>query len=207
MTEVGLRERKKQRTRCSLIDSAFALFERKGFDATTVDEIAEAVDVSPRTFFRYFASKEEVALSLLEDQLGVFLTRLANRPPDEPVLTALRHTAVATIRDLEAGDCGVDPTQYECMDLLMANSPTLTARAMELATARTGALAELIALRMGVDPKADPRPQLVACVAICAVQTAVNVWRENERDATKAELVERAFLLLAEGLNYPSVLA
>ena len=207
MTEAGLRERKKQRTRCSLIDSAFALFERKGFEATTVDEIAEAVDVSPRTFFRYFASKEEVALSLLDDQLGVFLTRLAHRPPDEPVLTALRHTAVETIRGLESGECGLDPTQYECMDELMAASPTLAAHALELAAARLGGLAELVATRMGVDVKADPRPQLVASVAICAVQTAVNAWRENEPDKTKAELVDRAFALLSEGLNYPSALA
>jgi AcrR family transcriptional regulator len=206
MTEAGLRERKKQRTRCSLIDSAFALFERKGFEATTVDEIAEAVDVSPRTFFRYFTSKEEVALSLLEDQMGAFLNRLAHRPAAESVLTALRHTAVETIHDLESGDCGVNPTQYECMDELMAGSPTLTARAMELAAARMGALAELVAVRMGVDAKADPRPQLVAAVTICAVQTAVNAWRETEPDRTKAELVDRAFALLSEGLDYPSTL-
>jgi AcrR family transcriptional regulator len=207
MTDAGLRERKKQRTRCALIDSAFALFRRKGFEATTVDEIAEAVDVSPRTFFRYFASKEEVALSVLEDQLAVFLGRLARRPAAEPVLAALRQAAVQTIRDLESGEGGVDPQQYECMDLLLLTSQALAARAMELAAARIDTMAELIGVRMGVDHQTDPRPQLVASVVICAVQTAVNAWREKEPDRSKAELVDRAFALLADGLNYPSALA
>lgn len=206
MTEAGLRERKKQRTRCALIDSAFVLFGKKGFEATTVDEIADAVEVSPRTFFRYFASKEEVALSLLEDQMDLFLAALAERPAEEPVLTALRRTAVLTIRDLECGDSGVDRDQYECMDGLMATSSMLAGRAMEVVTGRLGALADLIATRMGVDQRTDPRPHLVAAVAVCAVQTAVNAWRVMEPRTPKAELIDRAFGLLADGMDYPSVL-
>ncbi len=206
MTDAGLRERKKQRTRCALIDSAYTLFGRKGFEATTVDEIAEAVEVSPRTFFRYFASKEEVALSLVEDQLNLFLRTFAARPSDEPVLTALRHTATDTIRRLECGDSSLDVEQYECMELLMASSSSLAGRAMELAANRVGALAELIGVRMGVDHRTDPRPQLVAAVVACAVQTTVNAWKAMEPKASKAELVDRAFVLLAEGLDYPSAL-
>jgi AcrR family transcriptional regulator len=204
-TSAGLRERKKQRTRCALIDSAFALFRRKGFDQTTVDEIAEAVDVSPRTFFRYFASKEEVALSLLDDQLVALLGRVAARPPEEPVLTALRHAAVEVIRDCESGVNGFDPLQFDCMQLLVASSPALAAHSLEQGAAHLAELAALIGRRMGV-AATDPRPQLVASVAICAVQTAVNAWRAAEPNARSSDLVDRAFQLLSEGLNYPSAL-
>jgi AcrR family transcriptional regulator len=206
MTDAGLRERKKQRTRSALIDSAYALFQRKGFDATTVDEIAEAVDISPRTFFRYFASKEEVALSLVDDQLVAILELFVHRPPAEPVLDALRNSAVEVIEACEAGDLGFDPTRFECMQYLMSGSPALAARVLEQGAARLGELAMQVGVRMGVDHRVDPRPYLVASVTVCSVQTAVNAWRETEPAARSSVLMDRAFRLLADGINYPSAL-
>jgi AcrR family transcriptional regulator len=206
VTEAGLRERKKQRTRCALIDSAFALFGRKGFDATTIEEIADAVDVSPRTFFRYFASKEEVALVQVDEQLGVLIDLLGRRPAEEPVLTAVRHAAVEVIRECEAGVNGFDPTQFQNMQLLLAGNPALAARSIELCAARVAELATLIGARMGADPVTDPRPHLVASVTICAMQTGVNAWRDADRDTPSSELVDQAFRLIIDGLDYPSVL-
>jgi hypothetical protein len=58
---------------------------------------------------------------------------------------------------------------------------------------------------MGVDHRLDPRPYLVASIALCSIQTAVNAWRENHPDAKSSDLVDRAFRLLAEGVDYPSV--
>ncbi|MFD0852406.1 TetR family transcriptional regulator, partial [Actinomadura adrarensis] len=89
----GRRERKKRRTREALVDAAFRLFAEKGFDATTVEEIADEVDVSSRTFFRYFASKEDVALTFQEEQYRMMLAWLAGRPAEEPIMTALRRAA------------------------------------------------------------------------------------------------------------------
>jgi AcrR family transcriptional regulator len=205
MTDAGLRERKKQRTRCALIDCAFALFQRKGFDATTIDEIAEAVDVSPRTFFRYFASKEEVALSLIDEQLVVLIDLLAHRPAEEPVLTALHRAAVEVVRACESGANGFDAAHYESMQVLLASSPTLAAHSMEVGSARVVELARLIGIRMGVDHLTDPRPHLVASVGICAVQTAVNSWRGTDGHAKSSDLVDRAFQLITDGINYPSI--
>src|SRR3954464_5075388 len=102
----GRRERKKQATREALIDAAFKLFGEKGFEATTVEEIADAVDVSSRTFFRYFASKEDVALSFQEDQNEAGLAMLAARPREEPVVTALRRAVVEIARACERGELG-----------------------------------------------------------------------------------------------------
>jgi AcrR family transcriptional regulator len=207
MTTAGLRERKKQRTRCALIDSAFALFQRKGFDATTVDEIAEAVDVSPRTFFRYFTSKEEVALSLLDDQLAALLAVVEQRPADESVLTALRNAGLEVLRACEAGEGGFDPMRFESMQHLMSGNPALAAHAMEQGAARLTDLARVIGTRMGVDHLVDPRPYLVASVALCSIQTVVNAWRETEPDAKSSDLLDRAFRLLGDGIDYPAACA
>src|SRR5690242_18367032 len=87
----GRRERKKQRTREALVDSAFRLFAEKGFEATTVEEIADAVDVSSRTFFRYFASKEDVLLTFQDEQFCAMKAAFAARPADEPMISAVRH--------------------------------------------------------------------------------------------------------------------
>ncbi|MCP9978944.1 TetR/AcrR family transcriptional regulator [Actinomadura madurae] len=77
----GLRERKKQRTRLALIDAALDLFLAKGYEATTIDEIVAAVEVSQRTFFRYFGTKEDVVTSFLSEHDQLMGEALAARPP------------------------------------------------------------------------------------------------------------------------------
>jgi AcrR family transcriptional regulator len=202
---LGLRERKKQRTRDALVDAAFRLFAQKGFDATTIDEIAEAVELSPRTFFRYFESKEDVALTLLDQQFSALYAAFAGRPADEPVLTALRHATVEMMRACEGGTGGFDADRFTCAQQMMRESPAVHARSLELCSARLDELAKHVAARMGVDPAADPRPTLVAAAATTAVQTAVGAWHEAEPDLPVSVLADRALALLEEGINYPSV--
>src|SRR5579862_9660424 len=78
------RERKKRQTRDALLHAALRLFDAKGYEHTAVREITDAVDVSERTFFRYFASKEDLALSFIRDSTDAFVRELAARPPAEP---------------------------------------------------------------------------------------------------------------------------
>ena len=203
----GLRERKKQRTRDALVDAAFELFRRKGFEATTIDEIAEAVELSPRTFFRYFESKEDVALTLQDKQFEALYAAFAARPAHEPVLTALRHAAVATLRACEHGTGGFDAERFGCVQKMIQESPAVHARSLETCTIRLNELAARVAERMGVDPAKDPRPALVAAVATTAVQTAMAAWREADPDTPASKLADRALALLEEGINYPSAAA
>ena len=86
----GLRERKKQRTRATLIDAAMDLCLKQGYEQTTVEQIAAAADVSPRTFSRYFATKDAVFLTLIEDYADEVAIELETVPADVGPLEAMR---------------------------------------------------------------------------------------------------------------------
>src|SRR6201996_7261846 len=81
--ELARRERKKRQTRDALLHAALDLFEQQGYDQTAVREITDAVDVSERTFFRYFASKEDLVISFIRERLEVFVRGPAAPPPEE----------------------------------------------------------------------------------------------------------------------------
>ncbi|WP_433477671.1 TetR family transcriptional regulator [Spirillospora sp. CA-142024] len=201
----GRRERKKQRTREALVDAAFTLFAEKGFDATTVEEIADAVDVSSRTFFRYFSSKEDVALTFQEEQIRAVVAALAERPPDEPIMTALRRTVVEIARACEAGELGFDPERFECMLTMTSESPALLAGSLEHAQKKQALLTEIVAGRMGLDPATDLRPHVVAAATSCAFQAASDVTRRlGGSFGTLSEAVDQAFAILESGLNEPA---
>src|ERR1700729_3898068 len=89
----GLAARKKERTRRQLAAAAAELFYERGYAATTVDDIVAAVDVSPRTFFRYFPTKEDLVVALATTSLDHFITALRTRPTEESLQVAV-HAAI-----------------------------------------------------------------------------------------------------------------
>ena len=91
----GARERKKAQTRTAFMQTAANLFAERGYDAVTVEDICAAVDVSPRTFFRYFATKADLVLASVTDVLGELLEDLRGRPADEPAWPALSAMVLA----------------------------------------------------------------------------------------------------------------
>ncbi|WP_374207093.1 TetR family transcriptional regulator [Mycolicibacterium sp. OfavD-34-C] len=100
--EPGLRERKKIRTRETVRREAFRLFESNGYAQTTVDQIAEAADVSPRTFFRYFPTKESVLFS--DDLLGPIIEAFLAAPPELSTVAAYRHAVAQVFASLAGPD-------------------------------------------------------------------------------------------------------
>src|ERR671919_267048 len=86
----GLRERKKQRTREQIVEAATRLFSERGYEATTIADIAAAADIAPRTFFAYFQSKEAVVFHDADRDYDALAAALAGRPQGEYAFTALR---------------------------------------------------------------------------------------------------------------------
>ena len=201
----GRRERKKQRTREALVDAAFQLFAEKGFEATTVEEIADSVDVSSRTFFRYFASKEDVVLTFQEEQFAAMLEAFASRPQDEPVLTALRNASVGIIRACEEGAAGFDPERFGCIQQLMESSPAVFGSSLEHGQKKHAEMTRLVAERMGVDPDTDLRPHVVASAVNSVFHTAFELLSSGTVQVERFSDVLSELLRLAEdGINYPA---
>src|SRR5215469_8611175 len=111
------RERKKRQTRDALLHAALRLFDAKGYEHTAVREITDAVDVSERTFFRYFASKEDLTLAFVREGSDALLEALVARPPEEEPLTALREAFRASLRYTTA-DLGTVQQQSAYLSVL-----------------------------------------------------------------------------------------
>ncbi|MFE3204615.1 TetR family transcriptional regulator [Embleya sp. NPDC055664] len=176
----GLRERKKERTREALVDAAQELFLRKGYDATTIDEIVAAVEVSRRTFFRYFAGKEEVALARAMEFEQLFLSALATRPADEAPLTALRRAGTEVLS--EFGDEPDDGAGHEFLRMrrLIEGTPVLLAASLRNAIELERRMAAEIARREGLDPELDRRPALLVTLYHSVMRVAMDEWTEGE---------------------------
>ncbi|MHB6907140.1 TetR family transcriptional regulator [Streptomyces sp. DB-54] len=176
----GLRERKKQRTRDALIRAALELFTEQGYEETTVDEIAEAVDVSQRTFFRYFSNKQEVTFAVQDMVEARFLQELAARPADEPPLLALRSAVLTAWDEIGNAIASVIPVDLHMRTFQMIEStPALVAAHLRRYTELEEQIAQLIAHREGLDVDADPRPRVLVAAFSGAMRVAGKVWGEG----------------------------
>ena len=164
--DVGRRERKKLETRRALQRAALDLFDARGVDATTVEDIADAADVSARTFHRYFASKEDVLFGDAADRRTRFARFLAERPDDEPLLDSLRAAAHA-LTDVALQDADDDRRRL----LVIRSSPTLRAHNLHHTDLLSQIVAAHAATRLALDPD-GPLPRLLAACTIAAWRTA-----------------------------------
>ncbi|HEV7422369.1 MAG TPA: TetR family transcriptional regulator [Mycobacterium sp.] len=166
---LGLRERKKLRTRATLIDAAMDLCLRNGYESTTVEQIASAADVSPRTFSRYFATKDAVFLTLVEDYTHEVSIELEAVPLDVGPLEAMRQAHVAVLTRVASRQVGRLSTERIILMLRVINaSDTLRRAAFEF---RHHASEVIMAKRMGVDVE-DRRRRLVGAIFSSTIVTA-----------------------------------
>jgi AcrR family transcriptional regulator len=165
----GLRERRKEQTRLALTDAALELFLAKGYEGTTVDEIVAAVNVSQRTFFRYFASKEEVVTSFGEDFDRRLIEEMAARPDCEAPRVALV-TATRVVMDEYASGEEVDMERFRRLRKVTETTPALLAAQLARRTVTERLLVAEVARRQGTDPSTDLRPQLLVAFYMAAVR-------------------------------------
>ncbi|MEU2111785.1 TetR family transcriptional regulator [Streptomyces sp. NPDC019507] len=193
MTGTGLRELKKQRTRDALLRAALELFTTQGYEHTTVDEIADAVEVSQRTFFRYFANKEEVAFAVQDMVESHFVDALRRRPPEEGPFEAMRH-AVRSAWDTIGEAIGqVVPVELHMRAYQMIEStPSLLAVHLRRSAELDEQVARLIAEREGLDVDTDPRPRVAVAAFAAVMRVTGRLWGQGEDPSVAAirELTE-----------------
>jgi AcrR family transcriptional regulator len=193
---VGLRERKKARTRESLAVAALDLFARQGFDATTIEEIADACEVSPRTFFRYFPTKEAALFGDGESRRAALLDALANQPAEVPPLEALHAAMVALARSYRD-----DRDVLVMRSKVLQESVHLRASKAEHQRGWEEALTEELARRARAvkQPLSRFELRLVSGVAVAALRAALDTWIDDKRAPALDVLVDRAFTELTAG--------
>ncbi|MFD5321021.1 TetR family transcriptional regulator [Streptomyces sp. NPDC127098] len=191
----GLRERKKIRTRQAIRRAAYRLFEERGFDATRVDEIAEAAEVSPSTVFRYFPTKEDIVLSDEEDP--VIEAALRARPADEPPLTALRAALHDVMTELWRQPEAV--TELRQRMRLVASVPAIRARMHESVGKSGDVLHGAIAERTGRAP-GDLEIRVFTGAMLGALTEALLHWTEEGLEDDLLDVLDRSFRVLENGL-------
>ena len=191
MNTHGLRERKKQRTRQQIVEAAFGLFRERGFQATTVAEIAAEADIAPRTFFAYFPSKEAVVFYDFDAMFESLRVSIEGRPADETAIDALRRWLEHSLPvKHEEGEDAVLRKRL-CID-----EPALAAYQKGLLARLEVILREGVARDLG-EPADGLRPKLVSAAAVAALSAI-----DDER-ADKAEsmaLLDETLVFLRGGV-------
>ncbi|MFJ9537730.1 TetR/AcrR family transcriptional regulator [Streptomyces sp. NPDC101225] len=190
---LGLRERKKIKTRESIRTATYALIKEQGYDATTIEQIAERAEVSPSTVFRYFPAKEDIVLTDEYDQL--MAEELRARPAGESWMDSVRHVMHLAI---EAND-REDPEVVRMRARLAVEVPAVRSRMVESMSATGRLLRDAIAERHGLDP--DSLEVRVSAMSFIGGLMEVSMyWAENGFESDLNDLVDRALDVLDHGL-------
>jgi AcrR family transcriptional regulator len=170
---VGLRERKKAATRQALHEAAVRLAIERGLDGLTVEAIADAADVSRRTFSNYFANKEEALLWSDRVRISRLLELVAARPAGEPPWRAMS----AAVIELTAGSA--DDPRWSAEIRLLRRYPSLLAQQVAHYADAERALARLLSARLPAGEDADLRSRLLAAALLTTLRVVVQQWIDD----------------------------
>jgi len=195
----GLRERKKQKTREAIQREAMRLIGKQGYEQTTIEQIAAAVEISPSTFFNYFPSKEDLVLYDAYDPVIVEL--LAKRPPAEPISVSMR-----AVLETMGGIFERDRNIILARGRLWFEVPALRARMWEQLDAAQILMSTVIAERSGRDPE-DFEIRVVVMILVTAALEAMREWLKRDGEGSFMELVNQALDLVDAGARLDEITA
>jgi len=181
-----LRERKKLRTRRALADAALRLFAENGFDATTIDELADEAEVSKTTFFRFFPAKEAVGIEAEAEVWTAYLSALAERPRSGTVLAGLHDTLATAVIGLDASW----DERFLATRRLIAGEPALLAYVQHYRATVQGQVADCLAARLGLGAD-DLRLHILAELAVATWSIAGREWVRNGGRGGRKALIKR----------------
>lgn len=189
---LGRRERKKRETRRAIRRAAVRLAHEHGVEHVTVEQISEAADIAPRTFFNYFSGKDEALIGGSEETTEELGERLLARPAAEPPLRALR----AALRGSEFVT-GAEDRREEMLDRhrLIAENPSLLPHQLARYAELERMFARVMAQRLDVDPDRDLRPALFAATAATVLRVTLQRWTVTT-ESTVLEIMEEVFDLV-----------
>jgi TetR/AcrR family transcriptional regulator, regulator of mycofactocin system len=185
----GMRSRKKARTRLAIQDAALDLFADQGFEATTVEQIAQRADVSPSTFFRYFGTKADIILSDHDTQLGQLCDAIRNQPTGTSELEAVRRALQ------EAWVPNIDPLRTIRTERAVAGSAYLCGVAYAVGRRWIDDVGAALAGRRG-EPESLEECTMVARTAMGVFGAATEQWAASEAEEDFGALIDRGFAML-----------
>ncbi|MEZ0091179.1 TetR family transcriptional regulator [Streptacidiphilus sp. EB129] len=191
---LGLRERKKLKTRRAIRAAAFRLFTEQGYDGTTVDQIADAAEVSPSTFFRYFPTKEDLVVG--DEYDPVMEAALRARPAGEPVLESMRQSFLPALRQIVTAE----PEEMLLRMRLMQENAVIRARSAAEMIRTVDLLAGILSDRTG-EPRDSLELRAVVAAVTAACGQAVEHWAQHGGSEDVVTLVERSLDAVAAAFS------
>lgn len=186
MKRLDLRERTRLAVRAEISDAAMTLFLENGFETTTIDQIADSVGISRRSLFRYFTSKEDIAVANVTERGQAILAALQARDADEGPWEALR----AAVFDSEGAQPGSAKTETLSIARLLRESPALQGFRLEKQKQWQDLFAPEIAKRLNDERDAEAAARGIVAAALACWDTAVDIWVERGGTGNAVELFE-----------------